>query len=145
MQDLQIMKSTFKKIEAEWSNYHRTLREVKLLEDAILYPFNEDPDDPTIVKGANSVRMPGDPTLRTATRLSTHKQLSYLREITSAIETVYNESPDHYKKLVQYRYWTKGNSFTWENIALKLDISERQARRWRNEIVQATIEILGWR
>ncbi|PWU68304.1 transcriptional regulator [Gracilibacillus dipsosauri] len=145
MQELKITKPTFKKVEAEWFNYNKTLNEIKLLEDAILYPFEEDPDDPTIVKGANSVQMPGNPTERVATRLSTHKQLSYLREITSAIETVYNESPDEYKKLVQLRYWNKGTKLTWDGIALKLNISERQARRWRNEIVQATIEVLGWR
>ncbi|SFL39200.1 phage transcriptional activator, RinA family [Gracilibacillus orientalis] len=145
MQELQITKSTFKKVEAEWFNYHKTLKEIKLLEDSILHPFEEDPDDPTIVKGTNSVRMPGNPTERTATRLTTHKQLSYLREVTSAIETVYNESPDNYKDLIRLRYWKRNNKLTWIGIAFQLNISERQARRWRNEIVQATIEILGWR
>ncbi|ENH96712.1 transcriptional activator [Gracilibacillus halophilus YIM-C55.5] len=142
---IESQKPTFKKVESEWFNYYQTLQEVQMLEEAILHPFDEDPDDPTIVKGLNSVRQPGDPTQRSATRLTTHKQLNYLREVTSAIETVYNESSDEYKRLIHLRYWQRGKKLTWESIALKMNISERQARRWRNEIVQSTIEILGWR
>lgn len=144
MQDIKITKPTFKKCEAEWFNYHKTIKEIKLLEDAILHPFEEEPNDPTVVKGANSVRDIGDPTATTAARLTRHKQLNYLREIASAIETVYNELPKEHKRLVQVRYWSN-NNFTWEEIGTKCNVSRRQGIRWRDAIIQATVEVLGWR
>lgn len=145
MQELKITKPTFKKVEAEWFSYYKTLDEIRLLEDAILHPYDEDPDDPTIVKGANSVRRPGNPTEITATRLTTHRQLNYLREITNAIETVYNELPDDYKNLIHSRYWTSQRKKTWDVIAEECNVVKRTAQRWRDEIIQATIEVLGWR
>ncbi|GGJ61904.1 transcriptional regulator [Virgibacillus salexigens] len=138
-------KITFKHAESEWYNYHHTLKEIARLRENIMNPFDEDPDDPTIVKGANSVRNPGNPTERIATRLTTNKQLNYLTEIADAIDQVYNALPDDYKELVRLRYWSKHKKMTWEGISLRLDVSERQARRWRNEIIQATLEVLGWR
>lgn len=144
MQDIKITKPTFKKCEAEWFNYHRTIQEIKLLEDAIMHPFEEEPDDPTIVKGANSVREIGDPTASTAARLTRHKQLNYLREIASAIETVYNELPKEHKRLVQVRYWSNKN-LKWDEIAKECHVSRRQSMRWRDAIILATVEVLGWR
>ncbi len=141
---LQTTKITFKKTEAEWYNYHHTLKEIARLREEIMNPFEEDPDDPTVVKGANSVRSPGDPTERMATRLMTSKQLKYLNEVTKAIGEVYEALPDSYKRLVQLRYWSKHKP-TWDGIAFELKVSERQARRWRNEIIQTTIKELGWR
>jgi RinA family phage transcriptional activator len=138
-------KITFKHAEAEWYNYHNTLKEIARLRESIMNPFDDDPEDPTIVKGANSVRIPGDPTQRLATRLTTSKQLSYLSEVVQAIEQVYNTLPDTHKELVRLRYWSKNNRLTWEGIALKLNVSKRQAIRWRDEIIIATIELLGWR
>src|SRR5699024_30795 len=144
MLDINITKPTFKKTEAEWFNYHKTVREIKLLEEAIMHPFEEEPDDPTIVKGATSVRDVGSPTEITAIRLTRHKQLNYLREIASAIETVYNELPADHKRLVRVRYWAR-EDYKWDDIAGKCNVSRRQAMRWRDAIVLATIEVLGWR
>lgn len=138
-------KTTFKHVESEWFNYQQTVKEIKALEESILYPFEENPDEPGIVKGANSVRKPGNPTEQITIRLTKHKRLNYLREVTSAIETVYNALPNHYKNLVHERYWKKNNQKTWESLSVDFNKSERQLRRWRNEIVLATIEILGWR
>ncbi|WP_077317588.1 transcriptional regulator [Virgibacillus proomii] len=137
--------TTFKHAEAEWFNYHNTLQEIARLRESIMNPFDDDPEDPTIVKGANSVRMVGDPTQRMATRLATHKRLEHLSEVTKAIEQVYNALPDNYKELARLRYWNKNNKLTWEGIAMRLSISERHARRQRNEIIQATLDVLGWR
>ncbi|MGN8647902.1 transcriptional regulator [Gracilibacillus sp. HCP3S3_G5_1] len=141
---IELQKSTFKKIEAEWFNYHHTLREIATLREAIENPFDEDPEEVNIVKGANSVREPGDPTGRIATRLSTNKQLKYLTEITDVIKQVYDALPDDYRKMVELRYWSK-QKITWESIASEVGVSERQARRWRNEIVKITADQLGWR
>ncbi|GGJ76457.1 transcriptional regulator [Virgibacillus salexigens] len=137
-------KITFKHVESEWYNYHHTLKEIARLRENIMNPFEEDPDDPTIVKGANSVRNPGNPTERIATRLTTNKQLNYLAEIADTIDQVYNALPDDYKNLVKVKYWSN-KRLTWEGIALELNVSKRQAMRWRDEIIQATVEVLGWR
>ncbi|HLR16207.1 MAG TPA: transcriptional regulator [Bacillota bacterium] len=144
MQDISITKPTFKKTEAEWFNYHRTIREIKLLEDAIMHPYDEEQNDPAVVKGATSVRDVGSPTEITALRLTRHKQLNYLREIASAIETVYNELPADHKRLVHVRYWAR-ESYKWDEIAKKCNVSRRQAFNWRDAIIHATIEVLGWR
>lgn len=144
MQDISITKPTFKKTEAEWFNYHRTIREIKLLEDAIMHPYDEEQNDPAVVKGATSVRDVGSPTEITALRLTRHKQLNYLREIASAIETVYNELPADHKRLVHVRYWAREN-YSWDEIVKKCNVSRRQAFRWRDAIIYATIEVLGWR
>lgn len=141
--EIKITKPTFKKTEAEWFNYHKTVKEIKLLEDAILHPYN-DTEDVTIVKGYTSVNEPGDPTAITAIRLTRHKQLNYLREIASAIETVYNELPKEQKRLVHVRYWSNKN-LTWDGIADELKYGRRTVIRWRDAIVLATIEVLGWR
>lgn len=137
-------KITFKKIEAEWYNYHQTLKEIASLRAEIMNPFDEEVNDPTVTAGVNSVRTVGKPTERLAIRLTTSKQLSFLAEIVEAIEHVYNSLPDNYKQLVRLRYWSN-KKLTWDEIARKLYISERQARRWRTDIIQATIELLGWR
>ncbi|WP_138090873.1 transcriptional regulator [Halalkalibacterium halodurans] len=137
-------KITFKKTEAEWYNYHQTLKEIAKLRAEIMNPFNEEVNDPTVVAGANSVKPSGKPTERMAIRLTTSKQLSFLTEIAEAIEHVYNSLPDNYKQLVRVRYWS-GRSFTWEGIAAECNVSKRQAMRWRDDIVLATVELLGWR
>lgn len=141
---IKATKITFKKTEAEWYNYHHTLKEIARLREEIMNPFDEEPDE-NYGGGVNSVRVPGDPTGKMATRLMTSKQLNYLTEIVEAIEKVYNALPDDYKELVRVKYWNKNKQLNWDGIALELNISKRQAQRWRNEIVQATVELLGWR
>lgn len=142
---IEATKITFKKTEAEWYNYHNTLKEIAALREEIMNPYDEEVNDPAVVAGANSVRNITDPTGRMATRLMTSKQLDYLTEITDAINKVYNALPDDYKKLVRLKYWNKNNHLTWDGIALELNVSKRQAMRWRNEIIHATMEVLGWR
>src|SRR5690554_6140477 len=94
---VQITKITFKKTEAEWYNYHNTLKEIARLREEIMNPFNEEPDHNTGA-GSNSVRVISDPTATVATRLVMSKQLTYLTEVVEAIEKVYNALPDDYKK-----------------------------------------------
>jgi RinA family phage transcriptional activator len=138
-------KTTFKKVESEYYNYHKTLKEIARLREEIMNPFDEDPIDQTIIAGSNSVRSTGNPTDKIASRLLTHKQLNYLLEITEAIEKVYNALPDDYKKLVRVKYWNKDKDLKWDGIALECNIGRATAFRRRDEIIQATIEVLGWR
>jgi RinA family phage transcriptional activator len=135
-------KTTFKKVESEWYSYHKTLKEIARLREEIMNPFNEDIDE-NIGGGRNN--QTSSPTERIASRLITHKQLNYLVQVTNAIEEVYNALPDEYKNLVRYRYWSKEKDLVWDVIADKLNVSRRQAFNWRKEIINATIEVLGWR
>lgn len=135
-------KITFKKMEAEWYNYHNTLKEIARLEEEIMNPFQEDVDENT---GGGRTRNISKPTEKIATRLATHKQLMYLKEVTDAIKQVYESLPENYKKLVRLKYWNKNNTLTWEGIAAELCVSEKQARRWRDKIIYSTMEVLGWR
>ena len=140
MTALELTKPTFKKIEAEWFKYRQTVKEIQMLREEIMNPPKE--YDENIGGGRGSEI--GKPTERIATRLTTNKQLRYLTEIADAIEEVYNALPDDYKKLVQLRYWSN-RDLTWDGVALKLNVSRRQAIRWRDDIIQATNEVLGWR
>lgn len=132
---------TIRKIEAEWFNYHNTLKEIARLRESIMHPFQEEDEN----VGGGQSNIPGAPTERIATRLTTQKQLNYLTEIIEAVEQVYNALPDNYKELARLRYWNKNNELNWDGIALELNVSKRQAIRWRDEIMQATLELLGWR
>jgi RinA family phage transcriptional activator len=136
----KLRKTTFKKCEAEWYDYHKTLHEINLLREEIMNPFQEQDEN---IGGGRSTTI-SSPTERIATRLVTNKQLNYLTEVADAIERVYNALPDDYKKLVRLRYWSNKN-LMWDGIEDQLHISKRQAMRWRDEIIQATVEVLGWR
>lgn len=134
-------KLAFKKCESEWYNYHNTLTEIAKLREEIMNPFEETDEN----VGGGKSNIPGNPTERIATRLATYKQLQYLEEVVQAIEKVYNACPENYKELIRLRYWSKNQKLTWDGIAERLHVSERQARRWRDEIIYATLDVLGWR
>ena len=136
-------KVTFKHVESEWYNYHQTLKEIVRLREEIMNPFEDEPDT-NIGGGVSNVRTPGDPTGQIATRLTTSKQSRYLTEIVEAIEQVYNALPDNYKELVRIKYWNK-NKLTWDTISREMHVNRATAMRWRDDIIQATVELLGWR
>lgn len=133
-----LSKATFKHIEAEIYKYHNTAHEIKKLRYNII---QSTPDENT---GGGRSGIISKPTEILATRLDTHKQLDYLEDIVYAIETIYNISPDHFRKLIQMRYWSR-NELDWEGIALKLNCTKRTAQRWRDKIVYDIAEVLGWR
>ncbi|MBO0962006.1 transcriptional regulator [Neobacillus sp. MM2021_6] len=132
-----LSKASFKHIEAEIYKYKNTVEEIKKLRFNIIQTT---PDEN--VGGGRSGRI-SNPTEMIATRLDTHKQLDYLEEIAYAIETIYNISPQHIRKLIQARYWNK--DLSWDGIALELHCSKRQAQRWRDKVVRDIAEMLGWR
>lgn len=137
----KIKKATFKHIEAELYHYHDTLREIEKLRKELIFA-NADPDENI---GGTRGNLPGKPTERIVTKLAANKRLNQLEEIVGAIERVYEQLPDDYKRLIELKYWTKPQLLTWDGIADKLHISKRQAMRWRDEIVYSIAKVLGWR
>ncbi|USK58150.1 transcriptional regulator [Peribacillus asahii] len=128
-------------MEYELYSYHDTLKEIQFLRNNIM--FTKENDDENVGGGRSS--LPSSPTEQIGVRLETHKKLNNLEEIAEAIEKVYNIVNDDYKKLIRLKYWTRPQTKTWEGIAAELHISRRQVLRWRDQIIQAVAEVLGWR
>lgn len=141
---VKIQKDAFRHVEAELYAYPYRKKEIARLREEILAPFDEDPSDPTIVKGKNSVRQPGDPTGKTAVRLASHSKLLHMERVSDAIEEVYNQLPEEKRELIRVKYWTHPQRLTTIGICEKLGISERTYRRWRAQILSEIAEILGW-
>jgi RinA family phage transcriptional activator len=141
MTKTKLKKATFKHIESELYAYHDTLKEIDRLRKDIMF-CNENIDENV---GGGRSNLPSSPTERIGTALLTHRRLQQLENIANAIRLAYERVPDEYKRLIQLKYWTKPQRYTWDGIADKLHISKRQAMRWRDEIVYAIAEVLGWR
>lgn len=135
---LKLKTGTFKHIESELYSYWDSVKEVRRLQADILHstPFIED--------GGRS-NLPGDPTSRKVTTMLMHRRLQQLEQITNAIKTVYDRLPPEKKRLIELKYWTHPQPLTWEGIAQKVHISRRTALYWRDEIIYALADQLGWR
>lgn len=138
---MKLKKPTFKHIEAELYSYHDTLKEIQFLRNNLM--FCKENDDENVGGGRSSI--PSSPTEQIGTKLASHKKLNNLETITNAIEKVYTGLPDTHQKLIKERYWTKPQLKSWDGIAMELNVSRRQAFRWRDEIIWALGEVLGWR
>ena len=137
----KIRKPTFKHVESELYHFHDTLREIDEIRKNIMHcRTNEDENT-----GGGRGSYISDPTAQIGTRLATHKKLNRLEEIADAINRVYEALPPERQKLIKLKYWTRPQLKTWDGIALELNVSRRQAMRWRDEIVTAVSEIVGWR
>lgn len=136
----EVSKPTFKHIEAEFYKYHQTVREIKKLEQEIIQSTGKHDEN---VGGGRS-NLPTSQTEFKAIRLATHKELQYLKDVAYVIETIYNISPEDYKKLIRLKYWSN-RDLKWDAIADELHMSRRKALSMRNEIILAAAELLGWR
>lgn len=137
----KLKKATFKHIESELYIYKDTLKEIEELRKDIM--FTKMNDDENI--GGGTSGLPSSPTERIATRLATHKRLNRLEEVANAIEKVYTGLPEDYQKLIKLKYWTRPQTLTWDGIADKLFTTKRTAQRWRDEVIYAIAEVVGWR
>lgn len=136
---VKLRTSTFKHIETELYDYHETLNRIKERTQELL-------TDPSREEGMpSSPSLPSSTTERYATRLVMDRQLQEYERVASAIEHVYNLCDDNRKALIRLKYWTKPQLLSWDGIALDLAVSRATAFRWRDEIVQAVGERLGWR
>lgn len=138
--EIKVRKSTFKHVESELFAYHDTRKEIIRLRNDIMY--GREPKD-NIGSGRSS--LPSDPTGRVVSMLSSHKKLNYLESTVEAIENVYNRLPEDKKRLVNIYYWTRPQMLSWEGVAQKLHVSRKTAFNWRDEIIWAIADQLGWR
>ncbi len=136
----KIKKGTFQHIESELYAYHETRKEIVRLKNDILYASH-----PVDANGGGRSNLPGDPTARTATLLTTHRELESLERIVGAIDSVYESLPDEKKRLIQLKYWSKPQTRTWDGIALEMSTHRVTLIRWRNDIVRSIAAKLGWR
>lgn len=138
--DLKLKRGTFKHVESELYAYPDTIAEIERLRAEILHS-SPSPD----VSGGGRGNLPGDPTASKGTRLATHHRLLHLEAVADAIRSVYESLPEEKKQLIKIKYWTRPQRLTWDGIAMELHVSRATALRWRDEIVYAVAERLGWR
>lgn len=67
-----------------------------------------------------------------------------LKEITKAIDTIYEDLDEDYRTIVQMRYWDKGEGYEWLEIADQLYMSTQKVLRKRNQLMKQTAELIGW-
>lgn len=137
----KLKRGTFQHIESELYAYHDTRKEIVRLKNEILYgKGNEDENT-----GGGRSSLPSDPTAKTAIMLTSHKKLEQLQGIADAIDAIYNSMPKDKQRLIKIRYWTRPQTLTWDGVAQKLNVSTRQAMRWRDDVIHAIAIKIGWR
>lgn len=131
--------STFKHIEAEIALFHETEKEIEKRRDEIMYPTMSE----ELVGGKSN--LPSDTVGNLATRLVMDRRLSELERVRNSIQSVYDSLEEKPKQMLEMRYWSKNNSKTWEGIAMEIEVGRMTVFRWRNEIVKAVGDKLGWK
>lgn len=131
------MRKTFQHIEQELYSYHQTKKEIEQLRQDIIH------SSPKMVEGprGNSV---GSPVESKVTRLLTSKRIEYLQDVIVAIDDVYAKLPHDKQQLIHLKYWRRPQLLTWEGIAMECNISRPTAFRWRDEVIKAIAERMGW-
>ena len=138
VQATKLRRGTIRHVESELYDYHYTLKRIEERRQELM-------SDPSREEGVpSSPSLPSSTTERYATRLTMDRQLKELERVAAAVEHVYNLCDDDRKKLIRLKYWTKPQTLNWEGIAQQIPTSRATAFRWRDEIIQAVGEQLGW-
>lgn len=137
---VKIKQGTFKHIESELYSYHETKKEIEWLKKDILLSGHI-----SDLTKEGRTNIPGDPTGETAILMNTHRKIEQLERIVEAIEEIYGQLSEEKKKMIKLRYWTKPRTLTWEGIAKEIPAHRATVIRWRNEIIKAIADKLGWR
>ncbi|WP_088104778.1 hypothetical protein [Halalkalibacter urbisdiaboli] len=58
---------------------------------------------------------------------------------------MYNQLDETHKKIIKMRYWNGRNGASWERIAVECNLGERTVYRYRDAIIEAIAEKVGWR
>ena len=128
-----------KKLESYWIEHEQNKKKLLYRKWELLNPIVE-ANESGISSSAIS-----KPTERDASRLADDKYYQRLKDITHAVEQIYNELDDDTRTIVDMRYWDKeGNCYEWEDIGDKLFMSRNKVLRKRNILIDETAKRIGW-
>ncbi|HFQ6558152.1 TPA: hypothetical protein ACHSIZ_002926 [Listeria monocytogenes] len=138
----RLRKAQYKLIEDELRYYHSTKKE--LLEkqaNVVMGSWHRTYVDEN--KGGGSAGNISNEVEDRVMLLQMDKEISRLKNIINAIESVLNRLNDEDKQLIQFRYWDRSKP-TWVWIASKLNMDESTARRRNKIIILSIAERLGY-
>ncbi|EOJ8125740.1 DUF722 domain-containing protein [Listeria monocytogenes] len=138
----RLRKAQYKLIEDELRFYHSTKKELMEKEvNVTLGAWHREYIDEN--QGGGSAGNISNEVEDRVMLLQMDKEISRLKNIINAIETVLNTLSDEDKQLVQFRYWDRSRP-TWLWIACKLNMDESTARRRNKTIILSIAERLGY-
>ncbi|EAC4274832.1 DUF722 domain-containing protein, partial [Listeria monocytogenes] len=123
----RLRKAQYKLIEDELRFYHSTKKELMEKEvNVTLGAWHREYIDEN--QGGGSAGNISNEVEDRVMLLQMDKEISRLKNIINAIESVLNRLNDEDKQLIQFRYWDRSKP-TWVWIASKLNMDESTARR----------------
>ncbi|HFK9996375.1 TPA: DUF722 domain-containing protein [Listeria monocytogenes] len=138
----RLRKAQYKLIEDELRFYHSTKKELMEKEvNVTLGAWHREYIDEN--QGGGSAGNISNEVEDRVMLLQMDKEISRLKNIINAIESVLNRLNDEDKQLIQFRYWDRGKP-TWVWIASKLNMDESTARRRNKTIILSIAERLGY-
>ncbi|MEG7769762.1 RinA family phage transcriptional activator [Listeria monocytogenes] len=138
----RLRKAQYKLIEDELKFYHSTKKELMEKEvNVTLGAWHREYIDDN--QGGGSAGNISNEVEDRVMLLQMDKEISRLKNIINAIESVLNRLNDEDKQLIQFRYWDRSKP-TWVWIASKLNMDESTARRRNKTIILSIAERLGY-
>ncbi|MFH5558717.1 hypothetical protein ACHI1W_07685 [Listeria monocytogenes] len=138
----RLRKAQYKLIEDELRFYHSTKKELMEKEvNVTLGAWHREYIDEN--QGGGSAGNISNEVEDRVILLQMDKEISRLKNIINAIESVLNRLNDEDKQLIQFRYWDRSKP-TWVWIASKLNMDESTARRRNKTIILSIAERLGY-
>ncbi|AKG85382.1 DUF722 domain-containing protein [Listeria monocytogenes] len=138
----RLRKAQYKLIEDELRFYHSTKKELMEKEvNVTLGAWHREYIDEN--QGGGSAGNINNEVEDRVMLLQMDKEISRLKNIINAIESVLNRLNDEDKQLIQFRYWDRSKP-TWVWIASKLNMDESTARRRNKTIILSIAERLGY-
>ncbi|EAD3054290.1 DUF722 domain-containing protein [Listeria monocytogenes] len=138
----RLRKAQYKLIEDELRFYHSTKKELMEKEvNVTLGAWHREYIDEN--QGGGSAGNISNEVEERVMLLQMDKEISRLKNIINAIESVLNRLNDEDKQLIQFRYWDRSKP-TWVWIASKLNMDESTARRRNKTIILSIAERLGY-
>ncbi|HDU0467211.1 TPA: DUF722 domain-containing protein [Listeria monocytogenes] len=138
----RLRKAQYKLIEDELRYYHSTKKELMEKEvNVTLGAWHREYIDEN--QGGGSAGNISNEVEDRVMLLQMDKEISRLKNIINAIESVLNRLNDEDKQLIQFRYWDRSKP-TWVWIASKLNMDESTARRRNKTIILSIAERLGY-
>ncbi|ACK39725.1 DUF722 domain-containing protein [Listeria monocytogenes] len=138
----RLRKAQYKLIEDELRFYHSTKKELMEKEvNVTLGAWHREYIDEN--QGGGSAGNISNEVEDRVMLLQMDKEISRLKNIINAIESVLNRLNDEDKQLIQFRYWDRSKP-TWVWIASKLNMDESTARRRNKTIILSIAERLGY-